>query len=273
MNASNRVEKKRKIQVAKKPTKITVVNEIYNNNSNTNNNVPPPPAKVSKPMMISSALSDPNNRPVQVFENKNSTNKSKVSAANKNAMKSAIGGLKKMSKTNKKAFESRLNKAFQNQNLNKMTAIRNEAIKKNKDIQNQLAKEKKMKEEAKEAQRKKEAELVAKRKAEREAKKKEVNIVKRQLNAANNILKLANKALTRKAAEEAAEAAKKKLRRNAEKKATRVNKSRYQALINARTFKIPTNKKKVFVSRIQRATTMGQVLKAYNNAQKLLSNK
>ena len=193
-------------------------------------------------------------------------------------MKSAIGGLKKISKTNKKAFESRLNKAFQNQNLNKMTAIRNEAIKKNKDIQNQLAKEKKMKEEAKEAQRKKEAELAAKRKAEREAKKKAANNMKRQLNAANNILKLANKALTkkeatRKAAEEAAEAAKEKLRKNAEKKATRANKSRYQALINARTFKIPTNKKKVFVSRIQRATTMGQVLKAYNNAQKLLSNK
>ena len=53
-----------------------------------------------------------------------------------------------------------------------------------------------MKEEAKEAKRKEEAEKAAAKKAEREAKKK--STMKNQLNAANNILKLANKALKNK---------------------------------------------------------------------------
>ena len=74
----------------------------------------------------------------------------------------------------------------------------------------------------------------------------------------------------RKAAEGAAESAKEKLRKNAEKKATMMNKSSYQAKINSRNFKIPKNRKKIFTSRIQRATTLGQVLKAYENAQKEL---
>ena len=74
-------------------------------------------------------------------------------------------------------------------------------------------------------------------------------------------------------AAEAAEAAKQKLHRNAEKKATLSNKSSYQAKINSRNFKIPKNRKKIFTSRIQKATTVGQVLKAYNNAQKELPNK
>ena len=191
----------------------------------------------------------------------------KLTNENKKPLISVINSLKQLPRNKKTIFKGRLNSAFKNQNLNKMKAIRNEAIAANKEIQNQLAKQKKLKEEAKEAQRKKEA--------EREAKKKTANNMKRQLNAANNILRLANKALTkkeatRKAAEGAAEAAKQKLRRNAEKKATLSNKSSYQAKINSRNFKIPKNRKKIFTSRIQKATTVGQVLKAYNNAQKEL---
>ena len=247
VNASNRVEKKRKIQPAPKATKIQIVNEIYNNNN-------------VKPAM--------ENNPV--FE--------KLTNENKKPLISVINSLKQLPRNKKTIFKGRLNSAFKNQNLNKMKAIRNEAITANKEIQNQLAKQKKLKEEAKEAQRKKEAEIAAKREAEREAKKKTANNMKRQLNAANNILKLANKALTkkeatRKAAEGAAEAAKQKLRINAEKKATLSNKSSYQAKINSRNFKIPKNRKKIFTSRIQKATTVGQVLKAYNNAQKELPNK
>jgi len=83
---------------------------------------------------------------------------------------------------------------------------------------------------------------------------------------ANNASKVF-KTNVRKAAEGAAESAKEKLRRNAEKRATMMNKSSYQAKINSRNFKIPKNRKKIFTSRIQRATTLGQVLKAYENAQ------
>ena len=57
-----------------------------------------------------------------------------------------------------------------------------------------------------------------------------------------------------------------KLRKNMEERATMMNKSSYQAKINSRNFKIPKNRKKIFTSRIQRATTLGQVLKAYENA-------
>ena len=76
-----------------------------------------------------------------------------------------------------------------------------------------------------------------------------------------------NAAAVRKSAEGAAEAAKEKLRKNAVKRATMMNKSSYQAKINSRNFKIPKNRKKIYISRIQRATTMGQILKAYENAQ------
>jgi hypothetical protein len=76
-----------------------------------------------------------------------------------------------------------------------------------------------------------------------------------------------NAAAVRKSAEGAAEAAKEKLRKNAVKRATMTNKSSYQAKINSRNFKIPKNRKKIYISRIQRATTMGQILKAYENAQ------
>ena len=83
---------------------------------------------------------------------------------------------------------------------------------------------------------------------------------------ANNASKVF-KTNVRKAAEGAAESAKEKLRKNAEKRATMMNKSSYQAKINSRNFKISKNRKKIFTSRIQRATTLGQVLKAYENAQ------
>jgi hypothetical protein len=77
----------------------------------------------------------------------------------------------------------------------------------------------------------------------------------------------AGKLLIRKAAEGARNAAKDKLKRNAEKRATMMNKSSYQAKINSRNFNIPKNRKKIYTGRIQRATTVGQVLKAYENAQ------
>ena len=308
---------------------------VYNNsNSNSNNNV--------KQNMKPNPTFEPNmkNNPTfEVFENKKPNNKPKITNENLRPMKSAIGGLKQLPKNKKSGFESRLNAAFKNQNLNKMKAIRNEAIAANKVIQNQLAEEKRLKEEAKEAKRKEEAEKAAAKKAEREAKKKaneeakekkKANALKAVENAANayvaarkpkpsfkalvqknkerrvmnavktaaqktaiseatgaervqlakkfaprtqaNVKKANNaskvfKTNVRKAAEGAAESAKEKLRRNAEKRATMMNKSSYQAKINSRNFKIPKNRKKIFTSRIQRATTLGQVLKAYENAQ------
>ena len=86
----------------------------------------------------------------------------------------------------------------------------------------------------------------------------------KKANAAGKVFK----SNVRKAAEAAAESAKEKLRRNAEKRATLANKSSYQAKINSQYFKIPTNRKKLYTSRIQKATTLGQVLSAYNNAEK-----
>ena len=56
--------------------------------------------------------------------------------------------------------------------------------------------------------------------------------------------------------------------KNNVKRATLTNKSSYQAKINSQYFKLPRNRKKVYTSRIQKATTLGQVLKAYNNAEK-----
>ena len=333
VNASNRVEKKRKIQPAPKATKIQVVNEIYNNNSN--NNV--------KPNMKPNPTFEPNMENNPIFE--------KLTNENKKPLISVINSLKQLPRNKKTIFKGRLNSAFKNQNLNKMKAIRNEAIAANKVIQNQIVEEKRLKEEAKEAKRKEEAEKVAAKKLEKEAKKKandeatakkKANALKAVENAANayvaarkpkppngpkpnkpsfkalvqknkerrvmnavktaaqktaiseatgaNRVKLAKKFAprtqanvkkannaskifktnVRRAAEGAAEAAKQKLRRNAEKKATLSNKSSYQAKINSRNFKIPKNRKKIFTSRIQKATTVGQVLKAYNNAQKEL---
>ena len=288
---------------------------VYNNNSNSNNNV--------KPNMKPNPTFEPNMKNNPTFE--------KLTNENKKPLISAINSLKQLPQNKKTIFKGRLNSAFKNQNLNKMKAIRNEAIAANKVIQNQLTEEKRLKEEAKEAKRKEEAEKAAAKKAEREAKeKKKANALKAVENAANayvaarkpkpsfkslvqknkerrvmnavktaaqktaiseatgaervqlakkfaprtqaNVKKANNaskvfKTNVRKAAEGAAESAKEKLRRNAEKRATMMNKSSYQAKINSRNFKIPKNRKKIFTSRIQRATTLGQVLKAYENAQ------
>jgi hypothetical protein len=297
---------------------------IYNNsNSNSNNNV--------KPNMKPNPTFEPNMKNNPTFE--------KLTNENKKPLISAINKLTKLPQNKKTMFKGRLNSAFKNQNLNKMKAIRNEAIAANKVIQNQLTEEKRLKEEAKEAKRKEEAEKAAAKKAERNAKKKaneeakekkKANALKAVENAANayvaarkpkpsfkalvqknkerrvmnavktaaqktaiseatgaervklakkfaprtqaNVKKSNNaskmfKTNVRKAAEGAAESAKEKLRKNAEKRATMMNKSSYQAKINSRNFKIPKNRKKIFTSRIQRATTLGQVLKAYENAQ------
>jgi hypothetical protein len=325
---------------------------IYNNNSNSNNNneeIFKENKKNNKKFVTTSfnnPMADPtmaNNPMFSVFENKKSNNKPKVTNANLRPMKSDIGGLKQLPKNKRSAFESRLNTAFKNQNLNKMKAIRNEAIVADKVIQNQLAEEKRLKEEVKEAKRKEEAAKAAVKKAEREAKKKaneeakekkKANALKAVENAANAYMaarkpkppkpsfkalvqknkerrvmnavktaaqktaiseatgaervKLARKFApstqanvkkanaagkvfktnVRKAAEAAAESAKEKLRRNAEKRATLANKSSYQAKINSQYFKLPTNRKKLYTSRIQKAITLGQVLSAYNNAEK-----
>ena len=345
---------------------------IYNNNSNSNNNneeIFKENKKNNKKFVTTSfnnPMADPtmaNNPVFSVFENKKPNNKPNVTNANLRPMKSAIGGLKQLPKNKRSAFESRLNAAFKNQNLNKMKAIRNEAIVADKVIQNQLAEEKRLKEEVKEAKRKEEAAKAAVKKAEREAKKKaneeaneeakakkkaneeakekkKANALKAVENAANAYMaarkpkppngpkpnkpsfkalvqknkerrvmnavktaarktaiseatgvervKLARKfapstqanvkkanaagkvfkSNVRKAAEAAAESAKEKLRRNAEKRATLANKSSYQAKINSQYFKLPTNRKKLYTSRIQKATTLGQVLSAYNNAEK-----
>ena len=284
-------------------------NNIYPN-SNSNNNI-------KKPNMKPNPTFEPNMTNNPTFE--------KLTNENKKPLISAINSLKKLPQNKKTMFKGQLNRAFKNQNLNKMKAIRNEAVAANKEV---LAEEKRLKE----AKRKEEAEKEAAKKAEREAKKK-ANALKAVENAANayvaarkpkpsfkalvqknkerrvvnavktaaqktalsqatgaervqlakklaprtqaNVKKSSNaskifKTNVRKAAEGAAESAKEKLRKNAEKKATMMNKSSYQAKINSRNFKIPKNRKKIFTSRIQRATTLGQVLKAYENAQKEL---
>ena len=282
------------------------------NNSNSNNNV-----NNKKPNMKPNPTFEPNMINNPIFE--------KLTNENKKPLISAINSLKKLPQNKKTMFKGQLNRAFKNQNLNKMKAIRNEAVAANKEV---LAEEKR----SKEAKRKEEEEKAAAKKAEREAKKK-ANALKAVENAANayvaarkpkpsfkalvqknkerrvvnavktaaqktalsqatgaervqlakklaprtqaNVKKSNNaskifKTNVRKAAEGAAESAKERLRKNAEKKATMANKSSYQAKINSRNFKIPKNRKKIFTSRIQRATTLGQVLKAYENAQKEL---
>ena len=235
-------------------------NNLYpNSNSNSNNNV--------KPNMKPNPIFEPNMKNNPTFEN----NKPKITNENKKPLMSAINSLKQLPQNKKTIFKGRLNSAFKNQNLNKMKAIRNEAIAANKVIQNQLAEEKRLKEEAKEAQRKKEAENAARRKAEREAKKKAANEeakkkaannMKRQLNAANNILNLANKALKKK---------------ENNKAPTLMERGSYTSKINTQMKKLAkgtTNrvredwekKKRTFKGRITRAATISQVKKAYENA-------
>ena len=224
---------------------------IYNNNSNSNNNT-------NKINMKPNPTFEPNMTNNPTFEN----NKPKITNENKKPLISTINSLKQLPQNKKTIFKGRINSAFKNQNLNKMKAIRNEAIAANKTIQNQLAEEKRLKEEAKEAQRKKEAENAARRKAEREAKKKAANNMKRQLNAANNILNLANKALKKK---------------ENNKAPTLMERGSYTSKINTQMKKLAkgtTNrvredwekKKRTFKGRITRAATIGQVKKAYENA-------
>ena len=228
---------------------------VYNSNSNNN---------TKKPNMKPNPTFEPNmtNNPTfEVFENKKANNnKPKLTNANKRPLVSAINSLKQLPKNKKNVFKGQLNRAFNNQNLNKMKAIRNEAVAANKAIQNKLAEEKRLKEEAKEAKRKEEAEKAAAKKAEREAKKK--STMKNQLNAANNILKLANKALKNK---------------ENSRRPTIDERGSYTSKINTQMRKLAkgTNnkvredwekKKRTFKGRITRATTLGQVKKAYENA-------
>src|SRR5210317_2175898 len=295
-------------------------NNIYpNSNSNSNNNV-----NNKKKMRLGGRAAEQNMKPNPIFEPNMKNNptfevfenkKPKITNENKKPLISAINTLKKLPQNKKTAFKSQLNTAFKNQNLDKMKAIKNEAIAVNKEISE---KEKRNKEEAKIAAKKAEEEkmvaLKAKMKAKREAKlmvpkpnkpsfkalvqknkeKRVVNAVKTaaqktavsqatgaervklakkfaprtqaNVKKSNNAAKVF-KSNVRKAAEGAAESAKEKLRKNAVKRATMTNKSSYQAKINSRNFKIPKNRKKIYTSRIQRATTVGQILKAYENAQ------
>ena len=239
---------------------------IYNN-SNSNNNT-------NKPNMKPNPTFEPNMTNNPTFENNNVNNKPnkannkpnmvnnkpKLTNENKKPLISTINRLTKLPQNKKTMFKGQLNRAFNNQNLNKMKTIRNEAVAANKAIQNKLAEEKRLKEEAKEAKRKEEAEKAAARKAEREAKKK--NTMKKQLNAANNILKLANKALKKK---------------ENNRRPTLTERGSYTSKINTEMRKLAkgTNnrvredwekKKRTFKGRITRATTIGQVKKAYENA-------
>ena len=252
------------------------------NNSNSNNNI-------NKPNMKPNPTFEPNMTNNPIFE--------KLTNENKKPLISAINSLKKLPQNKKTMFKGQLNRAFKNQNLNKMKAIRNEAVAANKEV---LAEEKRLKE----AKRKEEEEKAARKPkpsfkalVQKNKERRVVNAVKTaaqktalsqatgaervqlakklaprtqaNVKKSNNASKIF-KTNVRKAAEGAAESAKEKLRKNAEKKATMTNKSSYQAKINSRNFKIPKNRKKIFTSRIQRATTLGQVLKAYENAQKEL---
>jgi hypothetical protein len=217
---------------------------IYNSNSNNN---------VKKPNMKPNPTFEPNMTNNPTFENNTVNNKPKLTNENKKPLISAINSLKKLPQNKKTMFKGQLNRAFKNQNLNKMKAIRNEAIAANKEV---LAEEKRLKE----------AEKAAARKAEREAKKK--NTMKKQLNAANNILNLADKALKKK---------------ENNRRPTLTERGSYTSKINTQMKKLAkgTNnkvredwekKKRVFKGRITKATTLGQVKKAYENAKEAYNN-
>ena len=66
----------------------------------------------------------------------------KVTTENKKPLISAINSLKQLPQRNKTIFKVRLEDAFKNQNLNKMKAIKNEALAANKTIQGKKAVEK-----------------------------------------------------------------------------------------------------------------------------------
>ena len=69
----------------------------------------------------------------------------KVTTENKKPLISAINSLKQLPQRNKTIFKGRLEAAFKNQNLNKMKAIKNEALAANKAIQGKKAAEKEAK--------------------------------------------------------------------------------------------------------------------------------
>ena len=69
----------------------------------------------------------------------------KVTMENKKSLISAINSLKQLPQRNKTIFKGRLETAFKNQNLNKMKAIKNEALEANKTIQGKKAAEKQAK--------------------------------------------------------------------------------------------------------------------------------
>jgi hypothetical protein len=193
-----------------------------------------------------------------------------VEIFNRGSAISAINKLKKISqkaKTNYKGQISRAKSKAELENIKARATQNDNAIRASEEEAKRKAKAEAMK---KIEDEKKKAE--ARKKAEDEKKKAEA--MKRVMNAANAYVAARKpKTNVRKAAEAAAESAKEKLRKNAEKRATMTNKSSYQAKINSRNFKIPKNRKKIFTSRIQRATTLGQVLKAYENAQSELQLK
>src|SRR5210317_1017920 len=151
-------------------------NNIYpNSNSNSNNNV-----NNKKKMRLGGRAAEQNMKPNPIFEPNMKNNptfevfenkKPKITNENKKPLISAINTLKKLPQNKKTAFKSQLNTAFKNQNLDKMKAIKNEAIAANKEMSE---KEKRNKEEAKKAAKKAEEEkmvaLKAKMKAKREAK-------------------------------------------------------------------------------------------------------
>jgi hypothetical protein len=176
--------------------------------------------------------------------------------SNRSSAISAINRLKKISQKTKTIYKGQINRAQSNSEVEniKTRATRNDnAIR----AREEEAKLKKKTEEAEAVRKKAEA-----------AKMKKAEAMKRVMNASNAYVAAKKAVNVRAAAEQAAESAKEKLRRNAERKATMGEKSSYQAKINSRNFKIPKNRKKLFTSRIQRATTLGQVLKAYDNAEK-----
>ena len=215
----------------------------------------------------------------------------KLTNENKKPLISAINTLKKLPQNRKRVFKGQLDVAFKNQNLNKMKEIRNKAVMENREISEKEKAKKAKKLEpippnAPKPNKPSFRALVQKNKEKRVMNAVKTATQKTAISQATgteriklarkfapstqvNVKKANNagKLLIRKAAEGARNAAKDKLKRNAEKRATMMNKSSYQAKINSRNFNIPKNRKKIYTGRIQRATTVGQVLKAYENAQ------
>ena len=256
--------------------KVVANNKPVYENSNSNNNN-------NKPNMKPNPTFEPAMQNNPTFE--------KLTNENKKPLISAINTLKKLPQNRKRVFKGQLDVAFKNQNLNKMKEIRNKAVMENREISEKEKAKKAKKLEpippnAPKPNKPSFRALVQKNKEKRVMNAVKTATQKTAISQATgteriklarkfapstqvNVKKANNagKLLIRKAAEGARNAAKDKLKRNAEKRATMMNKSSYQAKINSRNFNIPKNRKKIYTGRIQRATTVGQVLKAYENAQ------